>query len=203
MNLPNKITVVRIIMTIMVIFVLLFPFYLIGINFPTLVLERQGQVVSVDLRYVIGGILFILAALTDALDGYLARKMNLITDQGKVMDAIADKVLVNSVLIILCGHGFISPIIPVLIIGRDSIVDILKMLAGNKGSVVAASKMGKMKTIVMMTSIALIMFYNIPFTLYNVNVAMFLLVLATGLSIVSGIEYYYNLKKVVFTKPVV
>lgn len=200
MNLPNKITMVRIFLTLVVIFILVFPFYLIGINVPTLILSRNDINIAIDIRFLIAGVIFVIAAITDYLDGFLARKMNLVTDQGKVMDAIADKILVNSTLIILTAYGFIGPVIPVLVIGRDAVVDILKNLAGNKGHVIAASKMGQIKTVVMLVAIALILFYNLPFALFNINVAMFLLVFATGLSIVSGIEYYYNLKKFIFPK---
>lgn len=193
MNLPNKLSVFRIICTIIIVFILLFPFYMIGFDFPKYIINAKQDII-IDLKYIVAGVLFVIASFTDFIDGYIARKYNLVTDTGKVLDAVADKVLVNSVLIILTAHGFIGAIIPVLIIGRDTIVDILKMLAGNNGNVVAASKLGKLKTIFMMLGITLIMFYNLPFALFNLNIAMFVIIIATGLSVASGIEYYYNLK---------
>lgn len=193
MNLPNKLSIFRIICTLLIVFILLFPFYLIGIDFPKFIFNIKQDII-IDSRYLISGILFIIASITDYLDGYIARKHQLITDTGKVLDAVADKVLVNSVLIILTAHGFISALIPVLVIGRDTIVDILKMLSGNNGNVVGASKLGKLKTFFMMTGITLVMFYNLPFALFNINVAVFIMIVATGLSLASGIEYYYNLK---------
>ena len=144
MNLPNKLTVVRIIMSIIIIIILMFPFDSAGISLPKLFI---GEALVADIKYFIAGGLFILASITDCLDGYIARKYNLVTDFGKVMDAIADKVLVNSVLIILAASGFIHPIIPVVIIIRDSVVNSIKMVAGNNGRVVAAIKTGKIKTI--------------------------------------------------------
>ena len=144
------------------------------------------------------GVLFIIASLTDCIDGYIARKYDMITDFGKMMDAIADKVLVNAVLIILCAQGFIHPIIPVVIILRDTVVDSIKMIAGSKGNVVAASILGKLKTIVMMVGLSLTLFYNLPFELWNLRIADFLLILASILSIISGIQYYSVNKKYIF-----
>ncbi len=187
MNLPNKLTMIRIYMTIAIIFVLLFPFGEIGINLPQLFINES---IVVDIKYFIAGFLFVFASLTDFLDGYIARKYNLITDFGKMADAIADKVLVNSVLIILAAQGVIHPIIPVVIIFRDSVVNSIKMIAGNKGKVVAAIRSGKIKTACMMVGLTLAFFYNLPFAFWNLKVADLLLAVATVLSIVSGFQYY-------------
>ena len=200
MNLPNKLTLSRIVMAILIIAILLGGDYvgeLFGMTIPKLFVN---ETIVVDLKYIIAGILFIIASLTDFLDGYIARKYNLITDFGKLIDAIADKVLVNSVLIILAAQGFIHPIIPVVVIIRDSVVNSIKMLAASKGKVVAAIKSGKLKTACLMTGIVLTLFYNLPFEIWNVDVATVLLIIATILSVYSGIEYYYNNKKVLFSK---
>lgn len=191
MNLPNKLTILRIIMSIIIIILLLMPFQMAGIEFPQLFINEK---LVVDSKYLIAGIIFVLASLTDFLDGFIARKYNLVTDFGKLLDAIADKVLVNSVLIILASQGFIHPIIPVVIIIRDSIVNSIKMLAASKGKVVAAIKSGKIKTICLMVGVSLTLFYNLPFELFNLRVADFLLFVAAILSIISGIQYY-NLNK--------
>ena len=115
-----------------------------------------------------------------------------------MIDAIADKILVNSVLIILAATGFIHPIIPVIIIVRDNVVNSIKMVVGNKGRVVAAIKMGKIKTASLMVGIILTLFYNLPFELWNLRVSDFLLVLAAILSIVSAIQYYNMNKDIIF-----
>lgn len=198
MNLPNKLTISRIIMTIFIIIILLGGDYiaaLFGFEIPKLFINEK---IVVDLKYLISGILFIIASITDFLDGYIARKYNLITDFGKLIDAIADKILVNSVLIILAGKGFISPIIPVVIIIRDSVVNSIKMLAASKGKVVAAIKSGKIKTACLMVGIVLTLFYNLPFELWNISVARVLLFVATILSVISGVQYY-NLNKHLIT----
>lgn len=195
MNLPNKITISRIIMSFFIIAVLLFPFDAAGITMPKLFID---EAIVVDLKYIIAGILFIIASLTDFVDGNLARKYDMVTDLGKMLDAIADKVLVNSVLIILASSGFISPIIPVVIIVRDSIVNSIKMVAGSKGEVVAAIKSGKVKTACLMTGIVLTLFYNLPFELWNIKVSDALLIIACVLSIVSAIQYYELNKKYIF-----
>lgn len=190
MNLPNKLTMSRIIMAILIIIILLGGNYiteLVGFDMPKLFVN---ETIVVDLKYIIAGILFIIASITDFLDGHIARKYGLITDFGKLIDAIADKVLVNSVLIILASQGFIHPIIPVIIIVRDTVVNSIKMLAASKGKVVAAIKSGKVKTACLMVGIVLTLFYNLPFELWNISVAKVLLLIATVLSVISGVQYY-------------
>ena len=196
MNLPNKITLSRIFMTVIIIFLCLFPFYAVNIEIP----KYNVNGIIVDLRYILSGIIFIIASISDFIDGRLARKNNLVTDTGKILDSIADKVLVNSVLIIFAAEGVISPIIPVVIIFRDTIVDAIRMIASGKGVVIAAGKAGKIKTACMMVGLTLTFFYNLPFEIWNVDVATVLLIIATVLSIYSGIEYYYKNKKLIFKK---
>jgi len=194
MNLPNKITLSRIILTIIILLLLVFPFEEAGLTMPQLFVS---ETIVVDIKYPIAGILFIIAALTDFVDGFLARKNNQVTDFGKMLDAIADKVLVNTVLVALAASGFIHPIIPVVIIFRDEVVNSIKMVAGNKGKVVAAIKTGKYKTACMMTGIALTLFYNLPFELWNLRVSDMLLVIATVLSVISGVQYYMMHKELI------
>ena len=196
MNLPNKITVSRIILSIITLILLIVPWYQLGINFPTFTLA--GKII-IDSKYLVAGLLFIIASVTDFLDGYIARSRNLITDFGKVMDAIADKILVNGVLIILACQGFISVLVPVIIITRDTFVDSIKMASGNKGKVVAASILGKLKTICMMVGVSLMLFYNLPFELVGIPVADILIIVACILSVISGCQYYYNAKDLILT----
>ena len=146
MNLPNKLTISRIIMSIVIIILLLVPFQMAGIEFPQLFIDEK---LVVDSKYLIAGILFILAS-----------------------------------------QGFIHPIIPVVIIVRDSIVNSIKMIAASKGKVVAAIKSGKIKTATLMVGITLTLFYNLPFELFNLRVSDFLLFGAAILSVISGIQYY-------------
>ncbi len=187
MNLPNKITLFRIILSIMLLVLLIFPFDMCGLSWPSY--QVFGSI-TINLEYIVGGVIFLVASLTDFLDGNIARKKGLVTDFGKVMDAIADKVLVNGVLIVLACNGFINVVIPVIIITRDIFVDSIKMVAGNKGKAVGASLLGKLKTICMMIGLTLVFFYNLPFELLNINVAEGLMYAATVLSIISGIQYY-------------
>ncbi len=192
MNLPNKITMIRIVLAIIVLVLLMFPFGAVGLDVP---IYKIGTNVTLSLNYIIAGILFIVASVTDFLDGNIARKNNLVTDFGKVMDAIADKVLVNGVLMIMAYNGNIPLIIPVVIITRDTVVDSIKMVAGKKGNVVAASIWGKLKTICMMVGLSLVFFSNIPFELIGLRLDYILLIIATILSIYSGIQYFVVNKK--------
>ncbi len=199
MNLPNKITCVRLVISVVVLVMLCIPWSSFGVEFP--VYNVLG-VENVNIKYIICGVLFLIGSVTDFLDGYIARKYDLVTDFGKVMDAIADKVLVNGVLIILAYDKFIPLIVPVIIITRDIIVDSIKMASGSKGKVVAASWPGKIKTICMMIGVTLVFFYNIPFAFIGSGIRIdFLFVyVATIMSIVSGCQYYFANKDFIFSE---
>lgn len=196
MNLANKLTMFRIFLTVALITILLFPFYMVNIEFPKLLIGT----VTVDVKYFIAAGIFAVASITDFLDGYIARKYNMVTDFGKLVDAIADKMLVNSTLIILTAQGFVAPIITVIIIFRDTVVDTIRMLAASKGRVVAAAKAGKIKTTFLMFGVTLTLCYNMPFELFGLDIANFLLVIATLFSVFSGIQYYVFNKDVIFSK---
>lgn len=191
-NIPNYLTIARIIISIFVIVFLLFPFDMINFSFPKYLIN--GTVV-LDIKLLIAAVFFAIASITDFLDGYLARKYDAVSDFGKVMDAIADKVLVNGILIILTGQGYITPVIPVIIILRDTVVNTIKMIAGSKGDVVAAIKTGKFKTVCLMVGVTLKLIGNYPFGLINIAVDDFFLITATVLSLISGIEYFNIYKK--------
>ena len=198
MNLANKITMIRIFLTVLLIVLLLFPFYMVNIEFPKILIGT----ISVDVKYLIAGGLFAIASITDALDGHIARSRNMVTDFGKMTDAIADKMLVNSTLIILTAKGMVSPVITVIIIFRDTVVDTIKMIAGSRGKVIAAIKTGKVKTTFLMVGITLTLFYNLPFEIFNLDVANFLLILATIFSLISGTQYYVMNKDIIFAKDI-
>jgi CDP-diacylglycerol---glycerol-3-phosphate 3-phosphatidyltransferase len=192
MNVPNKITVCRIALSIFLLILMVFPLNKIGVSFPEIKISADF---IIDSKYLICGVIFMIASVTDYLDGHLARKYNLVTDLGKVMDAIADKILVNGVLILLATSGHISPIIPVVIVSRDIAVDSIKMVAGQKNGAVAASKAGKFKTAFMLVGITLLFFYDLPFSLINVYPARVIIMIATILSVLSGVQYFTKNKK--------
>ncbi len=178
-------------MSMIIILLLLFPFDEVGLEFPTYLV---GGKILVDLKYIIVGILFIIASLTDFLDGYVARKYNLVTDFGKMIDAISDKLLTNSVLIILACNGKISTIVAVVIVMRDIVVDSIKMVIGNQGAAVAAIGLAKVKTATLMVGIILTLFSNLPFELISLRISDFLLAIAAVLSIISAAKYYIMAK---------
>ena len=190
-NLPTKLTFVRLILSLVIIILLIFPFYRIGVNFPQFLFKN----ILIDLRYLISGVLFIIASITDYYDGKLARKNNEVTNFGKLVDAIADKVLVNSVLIIFACQGFISVVVPVVIIVRDIIVDAIRMICANNGKVQAAKLSGKIKTATLMVGVILTFFYNLPFQIWGYRVSDFFLYFGT---IMSMFEYYNLNKKIIF-----
>ena len=160
MNLANKITISRIVLSIVIMILLLFPFEGLGIDLPTYLVNGN---IYIELKYIVAGVLFIIASLTDFFDGYVARKYDMVTDFGKMVDAISDKMLTNSLLVILASNGMISPVIAVVFIVRDIAVDTIKMIVGNKGKAVAAIGVAKWKTATLMVGITLAFFSNLPF----------------------------------------
>ncbi len=188
LNLPNKITLGRIVLSFIILIILLLPASEVGFNWP----KYYVHDFYINLKYIVVGVLFLIASITDFLDGFIARKYKMVTDLGKTMDAIADKVLVNGLLVILAYNRIIPVFIPVVIITRDIITDSCKSVCGSKGSVVGASNLGKLKTIFMMVGLTLVLFYDLPFSLFNVNVGEILIFIASLLSVISGVEYVKN-----------
>ena len=195
MNLPNRITLCRIFLSVVIIAFLIFPFDSAGITIPQIFVNES---IVIDIKYLIAGVLFIIASLTDFVDGYIARKYQMVTDLGKMLDAIADKVLVNSTLIILAIQGLVPAIVPVVVVLRDIVVNAIKMEAAGKGVVIAAIGSGKLKTASLMVGTVLAFAYNIPFELISLDVTNFLLYFATLMSIISMVQYFNMNKELIF-----
>ena len=178
MNLPTKLTILRLVMI---------PLF-VAVYFIS----------AIPFNFLISAVIFVLAALTDFLDGYIARKYNMVTDLGKFLDPIADKVLVSTAVIVMLvpvGNTLIIPplgsIAVAIILARELVVSGFRMVAASKGMVIAADKSGKVKTFVQDVAIAVLLAgADIMPGLYSViNVIGFvLLAVATILTIVSGIE---------------
>lgn len=197
MNTANKITMSRIVLTIVMLFVLLFPWHQVGVEIPTYIVNGS---ITIDLKYIIAGFIFIVASLTDFVDGKVARKYNMVTDFGKMIDAISDKLLTNTLIVVLACDNMVHPIIAVIIIARDIIVDSIKMLIGNKGKAVAAINIAKYKTASLMVGLTLKLFYDLPFSLIPIRVSDFLLILAAVLAIISAAKYYIMAKDYITEK---
>jgi len=197
MNIANKITLSRIFLSVIILVVLLFPWHQFGIDFPTYLVNGN---MAIESKYIIVGILFIIASLTDFVDGHLARKYNMVTDFGKMLDAISDKILTNTLIVVLACNNMVHPVIAVVIIGRDIVVDSIKMLIGNKGKAVAAIKVAKFKTASLMVGLTLKLFYDLPFSLIHIRLADYLLILAAVLAIISGVKYYIMAKEYITDK---
>lgn len=195
-NIPTKLTFFRLILSLVIIILMLFPFYRVGFEFKTFLFHN----ILIDVKYILCGVIFILASFTDYLDGYLARKNKQVTDFGKFSDAIADKVLVNSVLIIFASQGFIPAIVPVVIICRDIIVDAIRMNVAGKGVVQAAKMSGKIKTACLMIGVILTFFYNLPFEIFGLQISKFFIYFGTLMSIISLVEYFNLNKKTLFSE---
>ena len=191
-KLPNRLTNLRLIFTAIIIIILLFPFNMLNISFKKYLIN---DLVIIDTKMIIVGILFVISSITDFLDGYLARKYNNVSDYGKLMDPIADKISVNSVLIILSSYGYINPIVPVIVILRDTIINSLRMVAAKEGVAEPAGLTGKFKTVFLMVGITLKLFGNLPFALINIRVDDFFIIAGAVLCVISGIEYIRAYKK--------
>lgn len=188
MNLPNKLTIFRILLVPIIVVVYLLPE--IGIKLP--VYFNQFSLVNIIVLC-----LFILGSFTDYLDGTIARKNNLITTFGKFADPIADKLLINTLFILLAWSRTISPLIPIIMISRDIVVDAVRFLAANNQKVIAASNFGKLKTVMQMFAIVFILLNNYPFSLVGLPISNILLYLAVFSSLYSGVDYLMKNKDLI------
>lgn len=151
---------------------------------------------SFSWNFMTAGILFVIASITDLLDGYLARKYQWVSNFGKLWDPIADKVLINSVLICFAVKGLTPVWITIIMIARDVIVDASRMYASTKNVVVPANFYGKLKTVAQMIAILVIFFVfnmNSSYTVYFWGVQNLMMYVALLFSVVSGIIYVYNI----------
>lgn len=170
---------------------------------PDLVIPNIGNS-NVNWFYFAVAIVFIIGSFSDFLDGYLARKMNLVTDLGKFLDPIADKLLVNSILIFLVIEPSFAPdqqvlpqlfILVILMIARDLIVDALRLMAVKKNVIIAANIFGKAKTVAQMIAIPFLLLNDWPFSYFDsswpeaLHISNILMYIATILSLISGIIY--------------
>lgn len=169
MNLANKLTLARIVLV---------PIFMITL-----------AVKEVKYSEYIAAFLFILAASTDGLDGYIARSRNQVTRLGKFMDPLADKLLVSAALISLVELQRISAWVAVVIIGREFAVTGLRAIAAAEGIVIAASKLGKYKTVSQIIAIIVMFIRDIPLVFGKVAMG-----LAVILTIISGIDYFMKVK---------
>ena len=203
MNLPTKITVTRII-AIVAMIISLFVMNLIP-NWKTIELGNTG----INLVFLIIFIFFLLACYTDYLDGHLARKNNQVTDLGKFLDPVADKLLINSLVIFLIAPNMFARYIPdscqpvvgfnmwcaIILVARDIVVDALRFVAASKGKVIAANIFGKLKTVLEMVALGVVLLNGFPFRYFDkgwptgLHIADILVYLATLASLVSGIIY--------------
>lgn len=193
MNLPNKLSCFRMILVPVIVLVWIFPYAQLNIAIP----EFMIGTVNLSLKNIIVLILFCIASFTDFLDGQIARKNHLITSFGKFIDPIADKMLVNTMMIMFVCFGMV-PVLPVVVmIWRDTIVDGLRMSTASKGVVVAAGMLGKIKTVSQMITIILVLLNNLPFELWRFPMAEFMLWFSMLVSVASGLSYFMQMKEYV------
>lgn len=177
MNLPNKLTFIRLVLAI--------PF----IYF----LQESGNVSAhLSLTYrLIAFVIFVIASLTDFFDGYLARKYNLVTDFGKLMDPLADKILVISALVLFVELKYIPAWMSIIVIAREFLISGIRMLAAAKGEVIPAGKLGKYKTTSQMIVILIMIIVgNQPYNFYLMMIPI-ILTLWSGWEYTSKAKHYF------------
>ena len=196
MNLPTKLTLSRIVIVVVMLVGLFTCDILCNIGVMTM-----PMIGPINLAYFISFFLFVIASLTDMLDGKIARKYNLVTDMGKFLDPVADKLLVNLALIYLAipHFGTNNAVIPlscvIIMIGRDLIIDAFRLVASSKGSVVAANIFGKLKTVFQMVAIPMVLLNSWPFAYFDAGWSNYLRIcniaiyVATAMSLISLIIY--------------
>tara|TARA_Y100000814_G_scaffold16306_1_gene11636 strand:+ start:38 stop:628 length:591 start_codon:yes stop_codon:yes gene_type:complete len=195
MNVPNQLTIGRLFLTALFVAVMSIPDQLLK------------SVHLLDYRITIATLFFLIASLTDFLDGYIARKLNLVTDFGKLMDPLVDKILTSAVFIILSKEEMIPAWITITIISREFLVTGLRLLASNQGKVLSADSLGKWKTtsqIIVASYFLTILGSNEPILKYLkfINQPMFgdlLIIICTTITIVSGWSYLSKNRELVKT----
>jgi CDP-diacylglycerol---glycerol-3-phosphate 3-phosphatidyltransferase len=175
-NLPNTITMLRIVIIPVLFLLLLSP----------------GPTGSI----IIAG-LFIIAALTDLLDGYIARKYEIVTTVGKFLDPIADKLIVNAAMILMIPTGRVPAWIAVVTIMRDIVVDGVRSIASSEGVVIAASPLGKRKTLTQIVALSALMIHYPLFGIDAHAVGTVILYVALVLTIISGIDYLQKFQRLI------
>lgn len=188
MNLANKITLARIFIVPIIAFVLLVR--------VDLGLLQIGEY-SVSYNQIVALLLFIIAASTDGLDGYIARKNKIVTNLGKLLDPLADKLLVAAVLISLVEMGKLGAWVAIVIISREWAVTGLRQVALLEGKVLAASKWGKWKTAIQIAMIIILLLNNFPFNFIHVPIDLIAVWAAVLITAYSGIDYFVKNKDLI------
>ena len=194
MNLPNKLTLFRIVLVPLLALVWLFPYEQFNLNLGFFMVEK----ISLPYLNLIVLAIFMIAAITDYFDGNIARKKNIVTTFGKFADPIADKLLINMMLIILTYKHMIPLVCCIVMILRDIIVDGCRMIAAQKGIVVSAGLLGKLKTVLQMFTIILILLNNLPFEIWYIPVSEIMIWFTTFISVASGYSYFMQIKDYIF-----
>ncbi|WP_273850428.1 CDP-diacylglycerol--glycerol-3-phosphate 3-phosphatidyltransferase [Guptibacillus spartinae] len=187
MNLPNKITVSRI---------FLIPVFLIFLLAPLPLGETEIAGVVLLNSHLIATAIFIFASVTDWIDGYIARKHNLVTNLGKFLDPLADKLLVTSAFVSLVELGSAPAWIVVIILSREFAVTGLRLVASSEGEVLAASNLGKLKTWIQIIAIIMLLIQNVPFEAIGFPFATISLWAALIITVYSGWDYFSKNKEV-------
>ncbi|MCT1399287.1 CDP-diacylglycerol--glycerol-3-phosphate 3-phosphatidyltransferase [Paenibacillus sp. p3-SID867] len=191
MNLANKITIARIML--IPLFILFFAEYPLWLTENS----RFFGFIHVYGTYIALGV-FILASATDKLDGYIARKYNQITNLGKLLDPLADKLLISVALIMMVQSGMVATWIAVAIIAREFVITGLRMVASEQGIALSADSLGKLKMVLQVIAIAAVLLDNYPFQLVTmIQVDEILMLAAVALTIYSGFHYLLNNYKLI------
>lgn len=188
LNLANRITIARIFLVPVVSLLLLirYDFWSFTINHTT----TTGS-------EMIAAFVFIVAASTDGLDGYIARKRQLITNFGKFLDPLADKLLISAVLISLVEMHRLSAWVAIIIISREFAVTGLRLIAAAEGIIIAASKLGKWKTVTQIVAMLALMMNNFPFSVVGFPFDQWMVYLMVIITVLSGIDYFVKNKQVI------
>lgn len=194
MSIFKKLNIVRLILSVLILLFLMIPWYQLGIIFPTF---TAGGKIVMDLKYIISGFAFIFVILIKFFELHVSKKAKKENVFMNALEECTDRILLSGLLIILAYNGFISVVIPIIVILRNIMMDALKKVSVDNGKMTEKSALGIGEKICLTLGVMLMLFYNLPFELWNFYFADALILIGTVLVVLNGCFYYFRAQKLI------
>lgn len=199
MNLLKNISIIHIVLIILALFLLMIPWYQLGIEFPSFI---AGGKIVIDSKYFIVGFITILIILLKLWEYKLEIANKQEIDFLKSIRIASDKVLLNGLMIILAYNGFISVVIPILLVGKEILLENIKKVSADNGKMMERSMLGIFEKTCLNLGVIFILFYNLPFELWNIFLADALILIGAVMSVINGCIYFFRAKNLILNRQI-